>query len=99
MLKSAFFANMSDEIRTPMNAIIGYTNLLLENIKDDEYQKHLQIVNNSGNHLLTLIDDILDISKIEAGQLKVNQEPCSLMDIINTVRASADMLLKKSKNF
>ena len=68
--KSAFLANMSHEIRTPMNAIIGLTHLMERDASDSELKKRLSKVNNAGSHLLSVINDILDISKIEAGKLK-----------------------------
>jgi signal transduction histidine kinase len=69
-LKSAFLANMSHEIRTPMNAIVGFANLLKdENLSTEERDGYIEIVNSNSNSLLMLIDDILDISLIEANQL------------------------------
>ena len=87
-LKSAFLANMSHEIRTPMNAILGFTELLTmpdSSISPEEKQNYIKLIHNSGNNLLQLIDDIIDISKIEAGQLKIIPKECdvnqTLMDI------------------
>ena len=73
-LKSAFLANMSHEIRTPMNAILGFAELLTlpdSSLTDEERINYTKLIHNSGNNLLHLIDDIIDISKIEAGQLKI----------------------------
>lgn len=87
-LKSAFLANMSHEIRTPMNAILGFTELLTmpdSSISPEEKQNYIKLIHNSGNNLLQLIDDIIDISKIEASQLKIIPKECdvnqTLMDI------------------
>ncbi|OKY76409.1 MAG: hypothetical protein BM485_04010 [Desulfobulbaceae bacterium DB1] len=84
-LKSAFLANMGHEIRTPLNAIIGYTELLLMDCREDKDRKRLAIVNQAGNNLLRLINDILDFSKIEAGRLPLVKEefdPHQLVDAI-----------------
>lgn len=73
--KSAFLANMSHEIRTPMNAILGYTQLLRrDRTLNMTAREHLEIIHRSGEHLLALINDILELSKIEAGRIQINQE-------------------------
>lgn len=74
--KSAFLANMSHEIRTPMNAILGYTQLLaMEDEVADQYGEWIEAIDSGGRHLLELIDNILDMSKIESGQLTVHNAP------------------------
>ncbi|MBN2592129.1 MAG: PAS domain S-box protein, partial [Sedimentisphaerales bacterium] len=80
--KSHFLANMSHEIRTPMNAIIGYSDLLTEEGLTDEQNNYVNIICNSGRHLLQVIDDILDFSKIEAGKLNIEKQDCSLKDLL-----------------
>jgi hypothetical protein len=78
-LKSAFLANMSHEIRTPMNGILGFANLLKAGgLSEIQRQKYIQIINTSGKHLMKIIDDIIDISKIEANQLKITKGEFSL---------------------
>jgi len=67
-LKSAFLANMSHEIRTPLNAIVGFSQLLNEDITNENKQQYTGTIQQSSFHLLRLIDDILDLSRIEAGQ-------------------------------
>ncbi|MCK6412593.1 MAG: PAS domain S-box protein [Azonexus sp.] len=76
--KSAFLANMSHEIRTPMNAIIGLTHLLRKNVQDPEQRDRLDKVRNAGEHLLAVINDILDLSKIEAGKVELEAIPFTL---------------------
>ncbi len=70
--KSEFLANMSHEIRTPMNAIIGFTELLHEQVKDNKIKSYVKTIQSAGNDLMLLINDILDLSKIEAGKLDIN---------------------------
>ncbi len=71
-LKSAFLANMSHEIRTPMNAILGFSELLEQpELTDEKQKKYFEIIRKSGKRLLAVINDIIDISKVEAGQVEV----------------------------
>jgi len=72
--KSEFLANISHEIRTPLNAVLGFTDLLEELIQDSRQQGYLSSIKSSGKALLTLINDILDLSKIEAGKLEIQPE-------------------------
>ncbi|WP_207689927.1 PAS domain-containing sensor histidine kinase [Desulfonema limicola] len=81
--KSEFIANMSHEIRTPMNSILGFSELLLDKIDDPQHKIYLQNIQNSGKALLLLIDEIIDLSKIEAGKMKINPEPVNIREIID----------------
>ncbi len=97
-LKSAFLATMSHELRTPLNSIIGFTGLLIQGLAgplNDEQRKQLGMVQNSSRHLLDLINDVLDISKIEAGQLDIEAEPFDLMASINKVVGLVSPLAEK----
>ncbi len=93
--KSVFLANISHEIRTPMNAILGYTQILQRDQKmNKDQQKSLSIVGKSGDHLLGLIDDVLDLSKIEAGASEVKLKPFDLMELCSTL---SDMFSLKAQ--
>ncbi len=83
--KSEFLANMSHEIRTPMNAILGFTDLLDSRITDKEQKKYLEIIKSSGKSLLTLINDILDLSKIESGKMELQLEVVNPYSILREI--------------
>jgi|GEM_PF-2223188 len=83
--KSQFLANMSHEIRTPMSAIIGFSDLALLNELPTEMRTYLQDINTASNHLLTILNDILDISKLEAGQMTLQLGHFNLTDLRTTL--------------
>ncbi len=80
--KSEFLANMSHEIRTPMTAVLGYTDLLIGMKQDQKQSEYLQNIKRNGNFLLDIINDILDLSKIEAGKLEICLESFSLIEML-----------------
>jgi len=96
--KSQFFANMSHELRTPLNAVLGYSELLVDGLYGAMPEKAIEVlerIQTNGKHLLGLINDVLDISKIEAGQLTLALEDYSVQALVETVVASAGSLAQK----
>jgi PAS domain S-box-containing protein len=83
--KDSFLAMMSHELRTPMTSILGYTDLVLQRVSDPELTQYLQTVHQNGDYLLKIINDILDLSKIEADKLDINRERFSLFQLIDEV--------------
>ena len=101
--KSEFLANMSHELRTPLNAIIGYSEMLQEVSQDyealtDEFLPDLVNINTAGKHLLSLINDILDLSKIEAGKMDVYLESFAIRELIDGVQGTIAPLMQKNGN-
>lgn len=86
--KSAFLAHMSHELRTPLNAVIGLTSLLLRSRMQSEQREYIETIQSSGEMLLTVINDIIDLSKVEAGEMKLEQH---IFDLRQCVEAVIDL--------
>ncbi len=99
-LKSAFLANMSHEIQTPMNAIIGFSKLLSpDETNQSDNSEYIEIIRSTGNSLLTLIDDIIDFAKIEAGEVTINRSACIVNKVMKELHTSFESeRLNKGKN-
>ena len=98
--KSQFLANMSHELRTPLNAILGYTELIQDNIYGEvpeKIQEVLERLEQNGRHLLGLINAVLDLSKIEAGQLTLSLNEYSIGEVVQTVYTSVEALAAEKK--
>jgi GAF domain-containing protein len=99
--KSQFLASMSHELRTPLNAIIGLTEMMVTSAAKfgtEKAAEPLRRVNAAGTHLLALINEVLDLSKIEAGKLELNPEPVNLPRLIDEVIGTAGQLAEKNQN-
>lgn len=96
-LKTQFLANMSHELRTPLNSIIGFSRIILKGIDGpitDEQREDLQTIHNNGQHLLMLINEILDMAKIEAGKMQLSFEKLDLISTARTALSSLKTLVK-----
>lgn len=100
-LKSQFLASMSHELRTPMNSILGLTELIIEKASlDNKNKERLQVVYKSGKRLMDLINDILDLSKIEAGKMELRQEDVLLEEIIEEIETTINpLVIEKGLDF
>ncbi len=99
--KSLFLANMSHELRTPLNAIIGYSEMLEEEARDEGHEAlvpDLHKINAAGKHLLTLINDILDLSKIEAGKMELYPETFAVATMLDDVCGTVAPLVERNEN-
>ena len=96
--KSEFLANMSHEIRTPITAILGFTDLLSDGDLNDRHRHYLNAIKDNSSLLLSLINDILDYSKIEAGKIGIEKIPFSLENLFDNIKINSGILLKKKQS-
>jgi PAS domain S-box-containing protein len=99
-LKSQFLANMSHEFRTPLNAILGYTHMLLQGVAGElppNVKRQLTRIDSNGRHLLTIINEILDITRIEAGKMPMQVSEFNLNELVSEVMTELDPVITRSK--
>lgn len=99
--KSDFLANMSHELRTPLNAVIGYSELISDNVKDNDFDsipEDADKITKAGKHLLALINNVLDLSKIESGKMDVYIEDVNLYQLLADTSATINSFLIKNNN-
>jgi signal transduction histidine kinase/PAS domain-containing protein len=99
-LKSQFLANMSHEFRTPLNAMLGYTSMLLQGVAgplDASIKRQLSRIESNGRHLLTIINEILDISRIEAGRMPLQMSRVRISELIDEVKLELEPIILRSK--
>jgi CheY-like chemotaxis protein/anti-sigma regulatory factor (Ser/Thr protein kinase) len=96
--KSQFLATMSHELRTPMNAIIGYSEMLYEDENDAQKQQDLEKIHGAATHLLGLINDVLDLSKVESGKMDLYLEEFAFTEMLENLMATARPLAEKNHN-
>ncbi|MCF6183888.1 MAG: ATP-binding protein [Bacteroidales bacterium] len=99
-LKSSFLSNMSHEIRTPMNAVLGFTEILKSTELNSKQKEYIKIIETSGKHLLNLINDIIDISKLESNQIRINETKCSINYLLDELKDffTLDLIRKNKEN-
>jgi PAS domain S-box-containing protein len=93
--KTSFLHNMSHELRSPMTSILGFTDLLIDKEENTEKKEMLEIVNNSSSHLLKIINDLLDLSRIEAGKMILEKIKCNICDAVQKTYKSFEPLAKQ----
>ena len=95
-LKSAFLSNMSHEIRTPMNAILGFSGLLSDpESSEEEKNEYIEIIKERGNDLMRIISDIIDVAKIESGQLKISIKDCKVNRLLEDIHTTFTQIKQK----
>lgn len=94
-IKSEFVANMSHEIRTPLNAILGFSQLLSKTEITSQQRTYLKSIKTGGVSLLTIVNDILDLSRVESGKLLIEKQPCNLKEILKDIRILFDKKIEE----
>ena len=94
--KSEFLANVSHEIRTPLNAILGFSQWLYDNVENEEHKGYLNTILTSGRNLLNLINDILNLSKIESGKMDIDMQPMQYQEIISDIKMVFQQKIKEA---
>ncbi|MCI5142986.1 MAG: hypothetical protein D3909_14900, partial [Candidatus Electrothrix sp. ATG1] len=95
--KSEFLADMSHDIRTPMNAVIGFSDLLAGMRLNEQQQSYVRAIRSGGKNLLTLINNILDLSKIEAKKMEIRPEPIRIRTLLNEIRQVFSLKIKEKQ--
>ena len=95
--KSEFLANMSHEIRTPLNAVLGFSYLLEDLVEDEEGKEYLEAISSSGRNLLGLINDVLDLSRIESGKMILQPEEVNLQELLESVKQTFTYTAKEKQ--
>ena len=93
--KTQFLSNMSHEIRTPMNAVLGFAEILLEDAQGEDQKRFLQYIHKAGQSLMRIINDILDLAKIESGVLSVLSVPISLIELADEMKGLFSLIAEK----
>ncbi len=96
--KDQFLAHMSHELRTPLNALLGFVQILNETELNEKQKDYTRIISSSGNHLLTVVNDILDLTKMQEGKLKLNVASFSIPDFVKDIKESLEPLFKEKGN-
>lgn len=97
MAKSSFLSRVSHELRTPLNSIIGFSTILEREDMDPEHQSHIGLIRKSGEHLLKLINEVLDLSRIETGEITISEEKVQVMDLIDEISEMIQPMAKKQR--
>ena len=97
MAKSSFLSRVSHELRTPLNSIIGFSSILEHEDIDQEHKTHIGLIRKSGEHLLKLINEVLDLSRIETGEITISEEKVQVLSLIDEVSEMIQPIAKKKQ--